>query len=230
MESCRSGRDALAHKFHPFSRFGKPIRLDRAVLDLIAQELARRVAARAFAMKANLLCPPIGPGRFRIPVRTGREEHYRIPKRIFTCGNLRPMREPFAERMILRQHCKCLTYVVLKVVLNKCDARAPLRIVEMASTAGRKAPRHAAGLALVVTRKHWQPHEVNANVRASTGLDDFFLHRTGAVQASPSRWRQHCQDAQFVLVGVELLAQRLDGVAQDGHAQGGLARGFVFPV
>ena len=33
----------------------------------------------------------------------------------------------------------------------------------------------------VVIWKHWQPHEVNANVRASTGLDDFFLHRTGAI-------------------------------------------------
>src|SRR5438128_945817 len=88
--------------------------------------------------------------------------------------------------MHLRRRCQCLAHIALKMVFNKCDARAPLRIVEMASTAGSEASGDAADLVLVVTRKHGQPHEVNANVRASTRLDDFRLHRTSPESHSPA--------------------------------------------
>jgi len=109
--------------------------------------------------------------------------------------------------MFLRQLRQCLARIVAKVILEEYDARAALRVVEVTGAASGEILRHAGGLALVVTRQHWQPHEVHTHVRASTGLEDFFLHRTGAIEASSiDVGETQSQDRlQSVLVSVELL-------------------------
>ena len=164
-----------------------------------------------------------------MPFRAGREKHNRIPKWAFAGRHCGPPRQPLAERGVFWQRRQCLVRVFVKMLLDECVSHAPFRVVEMAGATGGKIPRHAGRLALVIRGQHWEPDEVNARVVTSTGLDDFFLHRTGAIKASPSGWREQSQDAQLVLVSVELLTQRLNVVTEDGHSRRSLTEGISSP-
>jgi len=134
--------------------------------------------------ETNLACGPLWFRRGILPLRTGVPEENCVPDGALLQRFLKPLRDPFLE---FRQRCWLhFPRKMFEVIAFELDADETARVKKMFGVPVSQLGRNGEGARTVVTRDHGHPDKINCDVRRAGGFDKFFLHRTGAVDATTS--------------------------------------------